>query len=337
MYYGVKFGTKHTLIDWGLYMVKPPEISRPDPVTYEVEIPGADGTLDLTESLTGEVVYRNRPIRFFFMSKIPILNWRALESEIANHLHGKNLDIICDDDPDYYWNGRCYLEEWSFKGRISYITIAATVYPYKWENDEASYGTTTAVGSQTLDVTTGEDIAAGSLYTDFRFGTKEIPTLDLSNINQLIISYTDTHSSDFQVNLVKIYDASDTVYEASVLDEGIYRTVTIDVSAISEAGVDVTKIYRIFVTYAINASLQVVTKSETNYVVKVSGAPRTTTPRIIASSGITSVTVGADTYALSEGANDLPELQLPKGETTLVFNAEDQDESATITFRRGWL
>ena len=60
---GVTFGTKHSYRDWGLLLKSRPVISPPSPKTVYVDIPGSNGVIDLTESLTGDVKFDNRTIK----------------------------------------------------------------------------------------------------------------------------------------------------------------------------------------------------------------------------------------------------------------------------------
>ena len=58
---GVMIGEKHSIKDWGLIMTSK-VISPPVPQLNMVSVPLRDGSLDLTESLTGDVKYNDRNI-----------------------------------------------------------------------------------------------------------------------------------------------------------------------------------------------------------------------------------------------------------------------------------
>ena len=63
---GIKIDDKHTERDWGLRMISM-VIPMPEPKTNYIDIPGADGSLDLTQSLTGNVPYNMREgVQFTF-------------------------------------------------------------------------------------------------------------------------------------------------------------------------------------------------------------------------------------------------------------------------------
>lgn len=95
---GVTFGTKHSYRDWGLLLKSRPVISPPSPKTVYVDIPGSDGMIDLTESLTGDVKFDNRTIKCEFVVLDARNRWSALYSDVMNYLHGQYLQIILDEE-----------------------------------------------------------------------------------------------------------------------------------------------------------------------------------------------------------------------------------------------
>ena len=133
MVYGVTFGVKHSFNDWKLLLNERPKISPPVPKTNYFEIPGGDGYLDFTESLTGEVKYEARDMEFTFVTLKARKRWPDLYSEILDYLHGKEMKIILDENPDYYYIGRVSVNEWKSSEKYSTIVINAKVDPYKYE------------------------------------------------------------------------------------------------------------------------------------------------------------------------------------------------------------
>lgn len=130
---GVTFGTKHSFRDWGLYLRKRPIISPPSPKTVYIDVPGSDGSLDLTESLTGDVKYENRKIKCEFWVLQDRVKWSNIYSEILDYLHGQQMRIIFDEDPTYYYTGRVQVNEWESDQTTSKIVIEGLVEPYKNE------------------------------------------------------------------------------------------------------------------------------------------------------------------------------------------------------------
>lgn len=130
---GVTFGTKHSYRDWGLLLKSRPVISPPSPKTVYVDIPGSDGVIDLTESLTGDVKFDNRTIKCEFVVLDARNKWSNIYSEIMDYLHGQRMKIRFDEDPTYYYEGRLQVNEWKSDKVTSTIVIEGEVEPYKME------------------------------------------------------------------------------------------------------------------------------------------------------------------------------------------------------------
>lgn len=162
---GVTFGDKHSYRDWGLILKSRPVISPPSPKTLYIDIPGSDGVLDLTESLTGDVKFENRTITCEFNVIDSRKRWSNIYSEILDYLHGQRIKIILDEDPTYYYVGRFQVNEWKSDKVTSLITIEGNVEPYKleicsslddWEWD--SFNFETGIIRQWKDLTVGDSL-----------------------------------------------------------------------------------------------------------------------------------------------------------------------------------
>lgn len=127
---GVTFGGFHTWADWGLYLTGPASISLPVPQTNYIEVPGRDGYLDLSTALTGEPVYQTRDFSVPLMSLASPEAWPGLYSSILNAIHGQTLEIVLDEDPDYYYTGRVSVELPSYDGTWQFV-VSGVLYPYK--------------------------------------------------------------------------------------------------------------------------------------------------------------------------------------------------------------
>lgn len=128
---GVTFDSKHTYWDWGLMLKTAPKITSPVPKTHYVDIPGAHGSLDLTEALTGKVQYKNRKITLEFVKVAGREDWSATYSDILSALHGQMKKITLDDDPMHYYTGRVTVGDPERDGKIVTIKMTAEVEPFK--------------------------------------------------------------------------------------------------------------------------------------------------------------------------------------------------------------
>ena len=137
MYHSISFGSyiwdisswKNTWDDWHL-VPKSRLLFVPPPVkTHYVDIPGANGILDLTDSLTGSPVYGNREGSFEFIVVNGYGDWAERYREILEYLHGKKHLAILEDEPSYYYEGRFTVEDWGSEESWSTITISYSVAP----------------------------------------------------------------------------------------------------------------------------------------------------------------------------------------------------------------
>lgn len=148
---GVNIGagdTRHTSLDWFLAPTDRPSIDKAPLKEHYIDIPGTNGGLDLTESLTGFPLYDyiEGEIEFDILNerKLPILNnnfelinekeisWEILNRDIRSFLNGKERYMMLEDDPSWYYKGRFGVEKYdSSDDSHSKITIKYKVYPYK--------------------------------------------------------------------------------------------------------------------------------------------------------------------------------------------------------------
>lgn len=132
----VLFGDKKSYDDWGLLLERM-KISFPDAKTKPVDLPGADGVLDLTE-INGPVKYETRKVEFSFSCIAGYGEWHSLASQIASAVHGRRLKVMLDTDPGYYYIGRFELETEKTDDVLAGVTITGTVDPYKYDIEDGT-------------------------------------------------------------------------------------------------------------------------------------------------------------------------------------------------------
>lgn len=132
MIQSITFGDKNTWDDWKMLPTERPVFAPPKPKTTYIDVPGGNGALDLSESLTGYPIYENRTGSFKFRVMNDYVEWHERYTEIMEHLHGKSMNAILADDPNYFYKGRFTVDSWTSGNTWSEITIGYTVDPYKW-------------------------------------------------------------------------------------------------------------------------------------------------------------------------------------------------------------
>lgn len=130
-----KHGQINTWDDWHLIPSSRPVFDQPKPKYNFLEIPGSDGTLDLSEALANRVLYNNREGSLdFIVANDYRKSWAAGHSQFANWIHGRRLRVVLDDDRSYFYEGRFSIDEWrsNNNGTWSNIVMSYNLEPYKY-------------------------------------------------------------------------------------------------------------------------------------------------------------------------------------------------------------
>lgn len=107
-------------------------IGSPKPKKILVDVPCADGSLDLTEAL-GEVRFSNRTITiaFTYMGT----DWPWDYSQLQNTINGQKVKVFCEEDRNTYYYGRCNVSDRVTENGISTVTVEIDAEPWKYKKD----------------------------------------------------------------------------------------------------------------------------------------------------------------------------------------------------------
>lgn len=121
----------HSFRDWGLYPHEKPIISPPKVKTSGESVPGSNTYLDFTEILTGYPTYERRKGTFPFVIFSRKL-WDTAYEQMSNAIHGKNVRIIRDEEPGWFWYGRAAVSKVSTSRKGAFfLTVEADLDPFK--------------------------------------------------------------------------------------------------------------------------------------------------------------------------------------------------------------
>ena len=123
----------HSLLDWGLVPLGRPMIAPPQQKLQVVDIPGMDGVLDMSNSLTRYPVFNNRQGTLQFAILHEQTDTPNSYRKMLNYLQGTDVKMILEDDPEYFYQGRVYVDNIDPKndGHHSEVTLGYDLYPYK--------------------------------------------------------------------------------------------------------------------------------------------------------------------------------------------------------------
>jgi len=144
----------NTWDNWHLIPVARPIVAQPTAMYKYVDIPGADGQLDLTDYLIGRPVYSNRTGTFeFYVVNGPEFyspyerttkdgvkqyantnygDWPSRRAAIASFLDGSKMKMYLEDERNYYYIGRFMFRDWKPGAVNSTVSIEYTLDPYRY-------------------------------------------------------------------------------------------------------------------------------------------------------------------------------------------------------------
>lgn len=131
---GTDFGGVHSFID--LHLIQQKVAVQPaEPKLNLIDIPGADGSKDLSTQPAGRVTYGDRRLTWTF-ALYPGEIWEDKHRQVSGALNGKYCRITLDSDPDYYYLGRLVVKSYNVDQQLRQITIEAACRPYMLRQQE---------------------------------------------------------------------------------------------------------------------------------------------------------------------------------------------------------
>jgi len=169
---------KNSYSDFHLVSDGRPVIPLPEPITKYIDVPGASGQLDISESLTNYPLYTSREgsINFIVLNDYgPEDNWSKRYQMISQHIHGRRLEMVLEDDPEYFYEGRFKIESWESPsdGPWSTLTIGFLLDSYKYWDE-------------LIDLPIPVDSTGTTLYFSHRIGNLgTMPAIPLIEVTQV--------------------------------------------------------------------------------------------------------------------------------------------------------
>lgn len=132
MKHGIEFKIgnvkKHSLIDWGVFL-SPFNIPSAEVKTSYVDIEGADSSIDLTDVFG--ITYKD--LKFTLSFTMKSCDYDSKLREIKAFLHGRMAQITTYRDENYYYLGRCQVNEFKSSKARGTLSIDVIAKPYKYK------------------------------------------------------------------------------------------------------------------------------------------------------------------------------------------------------------
>jgi len=174
-----KYNERNTWDDWFLVPTERPSVNNPDYKSNYIDVPGANSSLDFTESLTNYPLYSNRTGSWTFRTTPGYYPWDVLYQRVSNYLHGRKLRVILEDDAYYYYVGRLKVNEFKSNEHASEIVIDYDLEPYKyclwttqepwlWDNMDFEYEHIYDVDDYTWTIDTSAIIVLSDINVQYK-------------------------------------------------------------------------------------------------------------------------------------------------------------------------
>ena len=347
---GTNFGGIHSHIDLNLIQQKV-EVEPAEPKLNMIEIPGADGAVDLSEHPVGRVTYKTRRITWTF-ALYPGENWDAKHRQVSNALNGRRCNVTLDTDPEYYYQARLAVTSHNVDGLLRQIVVEAICQPYKLRQLptqvfvpfcgknllDVSLGNQTVPVYGTAEYIPGGVRKSGSYYVGFRAFVKPNTVYYLTttvkkiteasapanggriaiydrDIRAAISSYGSFEGTrSFSFNSGNHSEVAVLLYSDSDKTQGVYEFTNLQLEPLRATT------YEPFVAVP---DKEVILLNDRKAVVPT-----------ITCSGETTITLGGASYTVNAGTHKILDFQLEEGETRVQLTGTG---AASITYQEGAL
>lgn len=173
MYHSINISGKNTWTEWRLIPSSRPLVEMPSPKTEYADLPGRATPVDLSEVLTGHLLYGTRTgeWNFYATNDYTAYDWVKLRNALASYIHGKYHRVILEDEPDWYYEGRLTFD-WDTEENWSMVTIGYDLGPFKHQvNIPAAYQNIKVSNSANLTVTGYDEYAVPTFVVNSTDGS----------------------------------------------------------------------------------------------------------------------------------------------------------------------
>lgn len=127
----------NTLRDWAIVPLGRPVVNPPEQKLHVIDIPGANGILDLSNSLTKYPVFNNRTGSWAFAILNEDTDTPNAYNKVLNFLQGTDVKVVLEDDRRFYYKGRVYVENVNAKadGTPTEFSLGYDLEPYRLSVD----------------------------------------------------------------------------------------------------------------------------------------------------------------------------------------------------------
>lgn len=142
----IKIGDKWSFDSWELLLAMGWNLAPATVKEEYVDIPAGDGAIDISEVLSGEPRYQNRPLSFGLVFTQPEPEWEALRQKVENYCSGQRMKIILPHDTKHYLLGRIKPGDFERQAGSAVLNFEVTCDPWRYKIHETSVTVAVAAG-----------------------------------------------------------------------------------------------------------------------------------------------------------------------------------------------
>lgn len=146
------------------------EVAPPEPRIEMLEIPLRDGAINTSALLSDTVHYATREIVLGLESVAVRAEWPLIEAALMRDFHGQAVQLVLDNDPDWYWEGYAAVEQMVDNRGSAGWTIRITAQPFKRKRVEKYMPSITLTGVKSTTTIHIDTARAYPAFTTFSTG-----------------------------------------------------------------------------------------------------------------------------------------------------------------------
>lgn len=134
MLYGLRINGIDTMEHYGLVLLSDLKVSAPELKEAYTDIPGSDGSLNMSFALTGCPTYKDRNIIGTLFKRADDFSFTPIMAAISNDYHGTVVNLQLPSDLDHFYKG--VIQFGVMAGYNSCrIPFSAHVHPWRYKNE----------------------------------------------------------------------------------------------------------------------------------------------------------------------------------------------------------
>lgn len=184
----------NTWTRWHMVPTSRPVVNPPQAITEYDVLPDRNGIIDETDQLDSGIYYglRKGSWEFVVLHEYNGL-WYLVYEELLGYVHGQELRVQLADDPNWYYVGRIFVNQWKSDPHASKVVLDYELDPYKYSistTGDYDWRFDDAVSMRRKELIYSTFFVEGTKYRDILYnGTKPAKPVIVVPSNDFTVEY----------------------------------------------------------------------------------------------------------------------------------------------------